>query len=209
MTRPPDDPVEVVRRGYDELSCRYRADDAEPGRYAPWIAELLSLLDDHSRVLDVGCGAGVPVARDLTAAGHQVTGVDLSDVQVERARRLVPAARFVRADITELHWPANSFDAVIALYSVIHVPLVAQPVLLGSFADWLVPDGWPLLTAGWTAWTGLQDSWLGGDTPMWWSHADVATYERWLTEAGSRSSVRSSSRRTMAGTASFWARRAG
>ena len=36
------DPVEVVRRGYDALSLRYRADDASPGKYGEWIAELLA-----------------------------------------------------------------------------------------------------------------------------------------------------------------------
>jgi SAM-dependent methyltransferase len=46
-------------------------------------------------VLDLGCGCGVPLARDLAAGGYQVTGVDLSVVQVEGARRLVRAARFL------------------------------------------------------------------------------------------------------------------
>ena len=74
MTEAETDLVDVVRRGYDALSLRYRADDASPGRYGPWIAELLAVLKGASRVLDLGCGCGVPVARDLVAAGHRVTG---------------------------------------------------------------------------------------------------------------------------------------
>jgi SAM-dependent methyltransferase len=179
-----DDPIETVRRGYDELSLRYRTDDAEAGRYAPWIAELLRVLEPGSHVLDIGCGNGVPVARDLAAAGHHVTGVDLSDVQIARSRRLVPAATFVRGDITQLSFATASFDAVVAFYSLIHVPLDAQPAVLRSFAEWLVPGGWLVLIAGWTAWTGAEDGWLGGDTTMWWSYADVETYDRWLREAG-------------------------
>ena len=61
-------------------------------------------------VLDLGCGCGVPVARDLVAAGHRVTGVDISDVQIQRARHLVPAATFRRADATTLHLPPESFE---------------------------------------------------------------------------------------------------
>jgi ubiquinone/menaquinone biosynthesis C-methylase UbiE len=113
-----------------------------------------------------------------------VTGVDLSEVQLERARRLVPAATFVRADVTALSFPAESFDAVVAFYSLIHVPLAAQPALLTSFAEWLVPGGHLALITGWTAWTGSEDGWLGGEATMWWSHADVETYDRWLSEAG-------------------------
>ncbi len=178
------DPVEVVRRGYDAASLRYRADDAGAEEYAPWIAELLATLPSRGRVLDIGCGCGIPVARDLTAAGHAVTGVDVSEVQIQRARRLVPDATFVRADATALQLPPRSYDAVIALYSVIHVPLSAQPALLASIADWLVTDGLLLLSAGWRAWTGSESNWLGGDATMWWSHTDASTYRQWLDQAG-------------------------
>ena len=178
------DPVDVVRRGYDVLSSRYRRDDAGAGQYAPWIARLQRSLSDGARVLDAGCGCGVPVARDLTAAGLQVTGVDLSSVQIERAKRLVPGAAFVQADVTTMSWSASSFDAVVALYSIIHVPLVEQPRLLAAFAHYLADDGLLLLVAGARAWTGSQTGWLGGDADMWWSHADAATYREWLTEVG-------------------------
>ena len=113
-----------------------------------------------------------------------MTGVDISDVQIQRARHLVPGARFIRADATTLRLPPGSFEAVVALYSVIHMPLTAQPALLRSVASWLVEDGLLLLSAGWNEWTGSDDGWLGGETTMWWSHADVATYRRWLRQAG-------------------------
>ena len=81
--------VEAVRQGYNALSYRYRSGAAEPGRYAPWLAELAERLPPRAAVLDLGCGCGVPVARSLASAGHLVTGVDVSDVQIERARMLV------------------------------------------------------------------------------------------------------------------------
>jgi SAM-dependent methyltransferase len=202
-----DDPVETVRRGYDALSLRYRADDDTRGPYAPWIDELLRVLEPGSRVLDIGCGNGVPVARDLATAGHRVTGVNLSDVQIERARRLVPDAAFVRADITELSFSPASFDAVAAFYSLIHLPLETQPQLLRSVADWLAPGGLLVLIAGWTAWTGSEDEWLGGDTTRWWSHADVETYDRWLTEAGFAVDRREYVPEGSSGHSLFWARR--
>jgi SAM-dependent methyltransferase len=99
-----DDHTDLVRRGYDALSYHYRADDAGEGRYAPWLAGLRDRLPPGAAVLDVGCGCGVPVARSLAAAGHAVTGVDLSEVQVDRARRLVPAATFLAGDATDMWW---------------------------------------------------------------------------------------------------------
>ncbi|MFH9354937.1 class I SAM-dependent methyltransferase [Kitasatospora sp. NPDC017646] len=85
-------------------------------------------------MLDVGCGTGVPVVRSLAAAGHRVTGVDISDVQVQRARELVPEAAFVRADATTLAFPSGTFDAVICLYALIHIPVEEQPALLKRIA---------------------------------------------------------------------------
>ena len=174
----------MVRRGYDALSLRYRAGDALPGPYAAWLAQLQTALPPRGRVLDLGCGCGVPVARTLALAGHDVLGVDVSQVQVDRARRLVPQAQFLRADVTALRLPARSYDAVVALYSLIHLPLPDQPVLLGSIADWLVDDGVLLLTAGWDAWSGSDPTWLGGSSEMRWSQADAATYATWLESAG-------------------------
>jgi SAM-dependent methyltransferase len=201
------DPVETVRRGYDALSRHYRADDVEAGQYAPWIAQLLTGLGSGSRVLDIGCGCGVPVARDLAAAGHDVTGVDISDVQIDRARRLVPKAAFIRADVTTLRLAARSYDAVVALYSLIHVPLAAQQALLTSVSDWLVDDGLLLLTAGWQAWTGSAAGWLGGEAEMWWSHADVATRREWLAQRGFRVVREEFVAEGDSGHSLFWARR--
>jgi SAM-dependent methyltransferase len=92
------DPVELVRSGYNAISFGYRGDNDPAREYGPWLAGLQERIPRRGQVLDIGCGCGVPVARRLAAAGHHVTGVDISDVQVERARRLVPGAVFLRAD---------------------------------------------------------------------------------------------------------------
>jgi SAM-dependent methyltransferase len=134
-----DDPKELVQRGYDALCWRYRADDADDGNYGPWLTALCERLPAGAAVLDLGCGNGIPVARRLAAAGHKVIGVDFSRVQLRRARRLVPAATFVQADIATLTVPAASFDAVMRLYALFHLPLEEQPQLLGRIAGWLRP----------------------------------------------------------------------
>jgi SAM-dependent methyltransferase len=178
------DPKEIVRRGYDAASRHYRADDADPETHRAWVDELTGRLPAHASVLDLGCGNGVPVARDLAAAGFAVAGVDLSEVQIARARALVPGATFLAADATTVDLPAGSFDAVVCLYALIHIPLEEQPPLLERIAGWLRPGGLFVATTGHDAWTGVEDDWLGGGATMWWSHADAATYREWLTAAG-------------------------
>lgn len=184
MRDPDPDPKEIVRRGYDALSYRYRADDADEGRYAAWLATLRARVPAGGSVLDLGCGCGVPVARALAADGYTVTGVDLSEVQVRRARRLVPDAVFLVADATHVGFPPAAFDAVVCLYTLIHLTLDEQPPLLRRVTGWLRPGGWLLATTGHRAWTGTEDGWLGGTAPMWWSHADAPTYRAWIAQAG-------------------------
>ncbi|GAA4245088.1 class I SAM-dependent methyltransferase [Dactylosporangium darangshiense] len=178
------DPGEVVRRGYDAVSYQYRGDDDMPEQYLAWLDELQDSLPERADVLDLGCGCGVPVARVLDERGHRVTGVDISGVQVERARRLVPGATFMQADATTVSFPDGSFDAVVCLYALIHMPLDAQPALIERIGRWLRPGGVLLATTGAREWTGGEDGWLGGDASMWWSQADAATYRAWITRAG-------------------------
>ncbi|HZH29519.1 MAG TPA: class I SAM-dependent methyltransferase [Pyrinomonadaceae bacterium] len=178
---------EIVRRGYDKVSYAYRDEAAcadEFTDYDAWIAELSALLPSNSAVLDLGCGCGLPVAERL-AAQFAVTGVDLSPVQIERARRLVPQARFIRADMSEVEFPPASFAAIVSFYAVIHLPLAEQPALFRRMRGWLQTGGYFLGTVGSRAWTGTEENWLGvPDARMAWSHADAETYHAWLTASG-------------------------
>lgn len=201
-------PANVVRSGYNALSRCYRGDDDPAHEYDGWLGGLRDRLPAAGRILDIGCGCGVPVARHLAGAGYQVTGVDISDVQIERARQLVPAASFILADATELDFPPGSFDAVVCLYTLIHMPLDRQPLLLRRIGRWLRPGGWLLAITGQDAWTGTEDNWLGGPAAMWWSHADAGTYRSWISQAGLEITGQQFVPEGDGGHALFWARQA-
>lgn len=179
------DPKEIVRAGYDLISRIYRSDEegAECAHYHAWLDELEPLLAPGSPVLDLGCGCGVPVARRL-ARTHPLTGVDISPVQIERARQNVPGARFLCADMAAVEFPAQSFAAIVSFYAIIHLPLAEQPGLFRSIFTWLQPGGYLMATVGHEAWTGQEEGWLGGSATMYWSHAAEADYVAWLEEAG-------------------------
>jgi SAM-dependent methyltransferase len=166
----PDDAAErarqrdLVRRGYDAISLAYRGDDSEAApssaedvsRYAGWVAELADLLPARATVADLGCGAGIPATRELTGHGLRVVGVDFSAVQLARARRLVPAAGLVRADMTALYLRPASLDAVVSFYALIHVPLADQQALFPRIRSWLRPGGYFLAIVGAGRWTGTE-----------------------------------------------------
>lgn len=190
MTKSNTDPKEIVRAGYDLISRAYRGDELDPAdpalrQYAGWLGELAALMPPGAPVLDLGCGNGVPVARLLSDSGFAITGVDLSPVQIERARANVPAADFVCSDMAELQFAPQTFAAIVSFYAIIHLPLAEQPALFASIAGWLRPGGYLMATVGADAWTGTEDNWLGvAGGQMYWSHADAATYEQWCAAAG-------------------------
>jgi SAM-dependent methyltransferase len=177
---------EIVRQGYNRLSYAYRADDTPDDyeAYAGWVRILAERLPGRSPVLDIGCGCGLPATK-LLAERFDVTGVDFSEVQIRRAQRLVPAARFLCADVSELCFPLGSYAAVVSFYAIIHMPVEEHPALFQKIALWLRPSGYFLATVGHDAWTGTDEAYLGvPGGKMCWSQADEATNVRWIEEAG-------------------------
>src|SRR5262245_61093670 len=72
---------------------------------------LIERLPAGPSILDLGCGAGIPVARDLVRIGFNVTGVDASRGRVQCAIRNVPQARFVLEDMASVQFAPSTFDA--------------------------------------------------------------------------------------------------
>lgn len=164
------DPRRKVEAGYDRmaegyLQARERLDPNQP----PMPEALIRLLPKSGDALDLGCGAGVPVVRWL-ATRFNVTGVDISTRQIELARQRVPEATFIRADMTEVDFPPGSFDLIVALHSIIHVPRAEQPALIARIYDWLRPGGAFVGTWATSGWEGEEDNWEGWGASMWWSH---------------------------------------
>jgi SAM-dependent methyltransferase len=181
---------DLVRRGYDAISHAYRDDEgrSNPGKpdertdhYEGWVDALAQLLTPRARVLDLGCGAGVPATKLLSDRSFDVLGLDISAVQIERARTLVPGATFEQADMVTWDHEPGSFDAVVSFYALIHVPLEDQRNLLPKIRRWLRPAGYLLAIVGAERWTGTEE-YLGA--AMFWDHADRETYRTWLAEAG-------------------------
>jgi SAM-dependent methyltransferase len=178
------DPRDIVRSGYDVVSLTYRPDDAPDSYYGEWLSEFAPHVPAGASILDLGCGCGVPVTRWLVEGGFDVTGIDLSPVQIERARHLIPRATFLCADIAEIELPAASQDAIVSFFAIIHLPVAQQQALFAAIHSWLRPGGWFMATLGTRPWTGTEDNWLGAGATIYWSHAGTETYLEWLGEAG-------------------------
>jgi cyclopropane fatty-acyl-phospholipid synthase-like methyltransferase len=178
-----NDMKRMVAEGYDRIADDYSERFGKSSVRATKLAELVQKLPARSAVLDLGCGAGEPVARDYIAHGFRVTGVDASLGQIERARRNVPEAIFIHADMTSVHFPAETFDAVSAFYSITHVPRNEHAELFRRIALWLRPNGLFVASFGSSEGDWLGE-WLG--TPMFFSHHEPEKAKQLVNDAGFR-----------------------
>ena len=177
------DPKEIVRSGYDAIAQRISEWKVPGVPRQRLVAQLLDLLPPAGAdVLELGCGEGVP-AGQMLAARHSYTGVDISPVQVERAHRNVPGATFVEADYTRLELPPESFDAVVAILTITHVPREEHAELLRSIFRWLRPGGYFLASFGAGDLVGdVDEDWLGA--PMFFAGEEPETNLEHLCERG-------------------------
>jgi SAM-dependent methyltransferase len=178
------DPKQVVADGYDRIADRYLEWSAlRPSAARRRALDLAdALIPRGADVLELGCGAGLPMSARL-AVGRRLTGVDLSREQVRRARRNVPTATFLQADMTTLDWPAASVDAVVAFYSLTHVPRNEQATLFRKIHAWLRPGGVFIASLGVEDDPGgIEADWLGVD--MYFSHFSAKVSRRLLLDAG-------------------------
>jgi 2-polyprenyl-3-methyl-5-hydroxy-6-metoxy-1,4-benzoquinol methylase len=175
----------TVESGYEQIGEHYLATrDPEDPLTLRALEDLASLLPSEAAVLDLGCGAGVPVTRWLADRGFAVTGVDVSAKQLELARTNVPEGTFLKADMTEVVFAPESFDAVVAFHSIIHVPRTEHPTLLRSVHRWLEPGGALLATMTVVDYEGRDEDWEGWGAPMVWSHYDKNANVAMLRDAG-------------------------
>ena len=72
-------------------------------------------------MLDIGCGPGIPVDRYLIDNGDKVIGLDISESQIELAKKNVPEATYEVKDISTLTMREYSVDAVVSFYVVFHI----------------------------------------------------------------------------------------
>eukprot|EP00047_Mylnosiga_fluctuans_P008575 m.259281 g.259281 ORF g.259281 m.259281 type:complete len:217 (-) comp22323_c0_seq1:168-818(-) len=116
----------------------------------PLITHFLGLLAAHGiaggRVVDLGCGAGEPAARMLVSHGFTVVGVDFCDEMLALAEKNVPEMTRIKSDFRTVVFPPGSLDAVIASYSLFHIPREEQATLFARIAVWLRDGGLAFFT---------------------------------------------------------------
>jgi SAM-dependent methyltransferase len=182
--RTPGESKDLVEKGYNQIALRYLEWSSTSTVRVKYVQRLLQRLPEQAEVLELGCGAGVPCTQILAQHAH-VTANDISAVQIALAKERVPGARLIQGDMMSLNFDEGRFDAIVALYSIIHLPREEQRLLMKRLAEWLRPGGHLLVNLATVDDAGsVEQNWLGSE--MYWSSYDAKTNQEMVREAGFR-----------------------
>jgi SAM-dependent methyltransferase len=139
-----------TRNSYDQIAERWHANRRNPdylNRTLAYVDKILEGVPTGSRVLDLGCGTGEPVAAHLVRRGFGVVGIDQSEKMLEIARRVAPEAELIHADMIDVELN-DKFAAAVAWDSVFHVERRHHQAIYRKLADALEGGAKLLLSVG-------------------------------------------------------------
>lgn len=135
-------PKEIVEQSYDRIADWYL--QWVEGQQSPrerYTERVLKAAPAEPRILELGCGAGIPITRMLLDRGADVVANDISSKQISMAKTRCPGSRaeFIAGDMTALSFKTASFDGAVSFYAVFHLPRVEQKGMLSKIYEWLRP----------------------------------------------------------------------
>ena len=145
-----------------------------------WLERFRALLPAGGKILDLGCGAGEPIARYFIEAGCRVTGVDSSPAMITLCRKRFPDAQWINADMRQLKL-ADRFDGILAWDSFFHLSHEDQAAMFPVFAEHAATGAALMYTSGRDH--GVAMGTFEGE-PLYHASLDPAEYRRLLAANG-------------------------
>jgi SAM-dependent methyltransferase len=133
-------------REYDLIADWYPSDRGRTVGVAEALA-VAATLPAHSRILDAGCGNGVPITEALVNAGHRVVGLDSSAGMLDHFGTNLPGTPAVRGDARQCPFREHTFDAAFSWGMLFHLRRAEQAVAFASLSRVLKPGAPFLFTA--------------------------------------------------------------
>ena len=169
-------------REYDAIAEWYTS-ERRAAIGMPEVEALAASLPSRSRVLDVGCGNGIPLTTTLLSAGHRVVGFDSSREMLARFRRNLPETPAVRGVVQACAFADDAFDAAIAWGVIFHLTREDQARAIASVSRVLKTGAPFLFTAGDVDDDADRITPMNG-VPFHYYSYDVKQYRRLLRTSG-------------------------
>ncbi len=170
----------LVKQGYNKAAESYlsQRDQFQNNKY---LDKLIKLLKPQVTILDIGCGAGIPIDKYLIEKGFKIIGIDFSEKQIELAKQNVLDGNFEVKNMMELKMGEYSVDAVVSFYAISHTPREQHWDLFKKINSFLPQGGYFLGTMGSSDWKGTEEF---HGVEMWWSHFNAEKNIELIKNAG-------------------------
>ncbi|MCE7797013.1 class I SAM-dependent methyltransferase [Sphingobium sufflavum] len=145
-----------------------------------WLDRFCARLPTGAAVLDIGCGSGLPIARELIQRGLEVVGVDGTPTMLALFRRNLPG---VEAHLTDMRLLSlgRLFSGLLAWDSVFHLSPADQRGMFAIFQAHIRPGGALMFTSGNALGEAIGE--LDGD-PLYHGSLDPDEYRDLLNAHG-------------------------
>lgn len=125
---------------YNSLGANYESAFGHDEGLAKFLQKALTFFEPCSKVLDVGCGTGYPVASTIAQQGHHVAGIDIAPSMIELSRKAVPGGVFKVASMLD-YIPKKRTDVVLSILSLFLLSREEMEVMSRKWAEWLKLGG--------------------------------------------------------------------
>jgi len=112
------DDLKLNKKAWDNIGEKTASPYIKNKKYLGLFNKFCNKLPKNAAVLDLGCGPGLPITKELVDRGFRVTGIDISDTMIKVAKKNVPNAKYVRVSMTGIDFD-NEFDGVVSSYTML------------------------------------------------------------------------------------------
>lgn len=132
---------------YNKAALEYAKIFSKNPNYLIVLNKIINKLPKNSKVLDAGCGAGIPVSKFLSKK-FKVIGIDISSRMLKLAKKNVPNAKFKKISLTKIKFRPQTFDLICSFFSLFHVKKEKIPTVLKNFYKSLRNNGYLIVALG-------------------------------------------------------------
>lgn len=179
---------EQTRITYDLAAQRYHElfhnEMADKPFDRDFLTHFCKTLPPSATILDAGCGPCGHIGRFVFDLGYRVMGVDISEKCIHLAQQHNPDIPYYCQDLLDLKFPEETFDAVIAFYSIIDTPKRWIPLFFTEFFRILKPRGKLLVVVKAGNREGYLTTLLGISSDIYYCEFSQAEIENFIKESG-------------------------
>lgn len=176
---------ELVRKGYNEGSYeeKYSRKNMNMDELEKFLCnEIIKRTEKEAKILDLGCGTGLPYNKYFVKKGFKLTGVDISERHISLAKKNVKTAKYIVGDFFT-DKIKGKYDAITSFYAIFHIPREEHFKLFKRIHGLLKKGGHILITLA----TDSMKKDINPDfagAPMAWSSYGIDKNKKLIKDAG-------------------------